>query len=123
MATEPAAAELTPLEYVARADKELAFGKHQKAAGYLWKATEATFIRLAKERELDCGDLSAVAISLEKEGAAKGAVLSQRDYHINLIHAKTLREHAEWELLERYELDGNYELTRAFLVKCHGEPE
>lgn len=117
------AAEYTPREYLSRADKELAFGQHRKAAGYLWKATEATFIGLARARELDCGDLSAVAVALEKAGGRKGSIPAKQDYHSNLIHAKTLREHAEWELLERYELDDNYELTRAFLVQCNGDPE
>lgn len=122
MAMEPAA-EPTPLEYLSRADKELAFGNHRKAAGYLWQATEATFIGLAKERELDCGDLSAVAVALEKSAGIKGGAAVKGDYHSNLIHAKTWREHAHWEVLERYELDDSYELTRAFLVQCNGEPE
>ena len=122
MATETAV-ELTAVEYLSRADKELAFGNHRKAAGYLWKATEATFIGLARARELDCGDLSAVAVALEKAEGRKGSIPAKQDYHSNLIHAKTLREHAEWELLERYELDDNYELTRAFLVQCNGESE
>ena len=117
MAMEPAA-EYTPLEYLSRADKELAFGNHRKAAGYLWQATEATFIGLAKERELDCGDLSAVAIALEANGGA-----ARHRYSSSLADAKTLREHAESECLEGYQQDMFFEAARKFLVKCHGEPE
>ena len=117
------AAELTPLEYLSRADKELAFGNHRKAAGYLWQATEATFIALARERELDCGDLSAVAVALEKSEGIKGGAPVKGDYHSNLIHAKTWREHAESECLEGYQQDMFFEAARKFLVKCHGEPE
>ena len=117
MATEPAA-ELTPLEYLSRADKELAFGNHRKAAGYLWQATEATFIGLARERELDCGDLSAVAVALEANGGA-----TQHRYSSSLADAKTLRYHAEWVVLEDYQLDYTYEAAREFVAKCNGELE
>ena len=117
MATEMAA-EYTPLEYLSRADKELAFGHHQKAAGYLWKATEATFIGLARARELDCGDLSAVAVALE----AKGGAARQR-YSSSLADGKMLRDHAEWVALEDYQLDYTYGAAREFVAECNGELE
>ena len=117
MATEMAA-EYTPREYLSRADKELAFGNHRKAAGYLWKATEATFIGLARARELDCGDLSAVAVALD---AGRPAV--KQRYLSGLADAKTVREHAESECLEDYQIAMFFGATRQFLVKCHGDPE
>lgn len=120
MATESATAELTPLEYVARADKELAFGKRQKAAGYLWKAIEATFIGLAKERELDCGDLFKVAKTLEAETTLQKNYPS---YGGGLSAGETLREHADSAALEGYQLGVHYDAARKFIVKRHGELE
>ena len=121
MATETAA-EYTPLEYLSRADKELAFGNHRKAAGYLWKATEATFIGLARARELDCGDLSAVAVALEKTNWGKGGAARQR-YSSSLADGKMLRDHAEWVALEDYQLDYTYGAAREFVAGCNGELE
>ena len=47
---------MNPSEYLRNADKELAAGNRRKAAALLWKATEATFLRLAKERGLSRND-------------------------------------------------------------------
>ena len=50
MATSKPATEMTPLEYLKQADREMAAGNGQKAAGLLWKATEATLVGLAQKQ-------------------------------------------------------------------------
>ena len=57
MATPGPATEMTPLEYMKRADEEWAAGNRRHASALLWKATEATFLALAQERGLDLDKL------------------------------------------------------------------
>ncbi len=57
MATPEPATEITPLEYMKKADEQWAAGNQRYAAALLWKAAEATFISLAQERGLDLDKL------------------------------------------------------------------
>lgn len=119
MATSEPATEMTPMEYLKQADKEMAAGNGQKAAGLLWKATEATLVGLAKKREIQYrDDLSQLAIALEADGSVE-----KRHYRARVVTAKILREHAETEIMEDDELEGTYAVMRNFLVGCNGAPE
>ena len=151
MSTEPAT-EMPPSEYLRNADKELAAGNRRKAAALLWKATEATFLRLAKERGLSRNDLVKLNADrkppidysdhlerIEREwqldlslpfgvfmALAKTLETADSrprlDYSGYLITASLLYAHAVTEALEDYELEGAYQETRRFIVERHGEP-
>ncbi len=123
MATpEPAPPEptkgMTPSEYVDLADRELAAGNHRHAAGLLWKATEATFINLADSRGIDRSDpeLIDVAKALEADGS-----VPKFHYRGGLGAGKLLRDHAELDTLEDYELEFAYETMRGFIIECQGD--
>ncbi len=120
MAMPDPATGMTPLEYMACADQELAAGHHRKAAALLWKATEATFLGLARERGLDHSnpDLINVAKALEADGS-----VPKFHYRSGLVVGKLMRDHAEMDLLEDCKLEDAYKATRKFIVECFGEPE
>lgn len=104
---------MTPLEYVERADRELAFGRLRQAAALMWKATEATFTALAQARGLeDCGDLAAVARALDDAGRARG-----RYYRSNLFANELLRDHVDLEVLEDCEVEFSYATARQFVLE------
>ena len=104
---------MTPLEYVERADRELAFGRHRQAAALMWKATEATFTALAQARGLeDCGDLTALARALDDAGLARG-----RYYRSNLFANGLMKDHAEMGVLEDYEVEFSYATARQFVLE------
>ena len=111
---------MTPSEYVDLADRELAAGNHRHAAGLLWKATEAIFINLAKERGIDHSDpdLIDVAKALEADGS-----VPRFHYRSRLVCGKLMRDHAEMDVLEDYELESAFHVARQFIVEHHGEPE
>ena len=96
MATpEPALTEpqnnMTPLEYLKQADKEMAAGNHQVAAGLLWKATESTFIGLAEKLGMDGNDFREVAKAMEKKNPPY-----ELYYSGNLLFAESLRDHDQY---------------------------
>ena len=98
-------AELTPLQYLACADREWATGHHQQAAALLWKATKSTFIALAQERGLDYDDLF---IDLAKALEADGQV-SKFYYRGGLVTGELLRDHAEMAALHGGELESAFQ--------------
>ena len=113
MPTPEPPAELTPLEYLAAADKEWATGHHQQAAALLWKATKSTFIDLAQKRGLDYDEhLIDLAKALEKDGS-----VHQGYYRDCLIVGKLMRDHADLDVLEGRELESSYRLARKFIVE------
>ena len=119
---EPAPCEpidsMTPLEYLACADREWAAGNHQEAAGLLWKATKATFVGLAEERGLEHDEYMldlAKALEVKKE--------SSQGYFVgSLIVGTLMRDHYEMDVLEGSELENTYQLNRKFLIEQHGDP-
>lgn len=118
MAASEQTTEMTPREYLAGADREWAAGNHQEAAGLLWKATKSTFIQLAEERGLEYDEyLIGLAKALEADGA-----VYEWYYRGNLGVAKLMRDHAEMDVLEGYQLESTFDLVRRFLVEQHGEP-
>lgn len=109
---------MTPLEYVERADRELAFGRHRQAAALMWKATEATFAALAQARGLECGgDLLSLARALDAENS-----VSRKHYLGGLVASELLHDYAQMEGLENCELQDAYQATRKFLLEVPGEP-
>lgn len=112
-------AELTPLEYLAAADKEWATGHHQEAAALLWKATKSTFIGLARERGLEYDEgLIDLAKALEKDGSVGAGY-----YRDCLIGGKLMRDHAELDVLEGFRLENSYRLARKFIVERHWDQQ
>lgn len=109
------ATEMTALDYTQAAHKQLAAGNERKAAGLLWKAAEATFLNLARERGIKCdGDLIELAKALD----AKGAV-TKRYHRSRLGEVFLLRDHAEMDLLESWHLMSVYEDTLDFILKAN----
>ena len=94
------ATEMTPLEYLNEADKEMAGGNNRKAAGLMWKAIEGTFVALAVQIGMDGGDYKAVASAMEKRDPPY-----ERYYSGNLLFAESLRDHANTDPMEGYELE------------------
>ena len=107
--------EMTPMGYLADADREYAEGNHREAARLLWKATEATFVGLARSRGLEYDNLITLAKRLEADNPdAEGY------YRGSLITGKLLRDHAELDALETCELEDAYKGGREF-VRARGE--
>ena len=117
MPTPEPTAEMTPLQYLARADKEWATGQHQQAAALLWKATKSTFIALAEARGLDYDELF---IDLAKALEAEGQV-AKFYYRGGLVTGELLRDHAEMAALHGGELESAFQDARDFVLACHGE--
>ena len=112
---------MTPLEYLKQADREMAAGNGQKAAGLMWKAVEFTFIQLAEARGLDWKDFQKMASEIEKEDFDRRSRLT-----INILMAEALRDHGMDDPTERYELEGDVlesflEGTREFVLTEHGK--
>ena len=110
-------AELTPLQYLACADREWATGHHRHAAALLWRATKSTFIALAHERGLDYDELFIdLAKALEADGSVRKGY-----YRDRLGVAKLMRDHAELDVLEGIRLESAYCVAREFIVELHSD--
>ena len=107
---------LTPLEYLACADREWEAGNHQEAAGLLWEGTKATFVALAEERGLGYDEHM---IDLAKALEAEGKVFKGY-YRDNLITAKLMRSHSEMDVLEGADLESTFKLARKFVLEQQG---
>lgn len=109
--------EMTALDYTHAAHKELAHGNEREAAGLLWKAAEATFLDMARERGIECdGDDS--LIELAKALDAKGAVTKR--YHRSMLgEASLLRDHAKHDVLESWYFLDVYKDTLDFVFEAN----
>ena len=103
----------TPLESLADAEREFELGNHREASHILWKAAESTFDMLAKAHGLDPSDHIAVATALD-EKYDLGLY-----YRGRLITCKALRDHAELEVWEDYELEWPRESVPLFIRECY----
>ena len=108
---------MTPLEYLKQADREMAAGNGQKAAGLMWKATEATIADLAARKGVESKELGELAKGLETAG-----YVEKHHFTSRLVTAKFLKEHANNEIMEDYELENAYDVIRRFVVRWYGEP-
>ena len=106
-------AELTTLESLEVAQREFDAGNYIESSRILWQATQATYDMLAKAHGLDPTDHIAVAKALDKKYNTR--------YHFRgyLISGKLLRDHAEMDVLEYYELDSPHEDLPPFIRKCY----
>ena len=106
--------EMTALDYTHAAHKQLAAGNEREAAGLLWKAAEATFIDLGRERGIEHdGDLIKLAKALEADGSVR-----KWYYRGTLGGVSLLRAHAEFEALEQWELMDAYKDTLDFILEA-----
>lgn len=105
--------EMTAMEYMESADKELDAGNEREAARLLWKAAETTFHDLGRARGLDCGGS---LIDLAKALEADDSVVKGY-YRGSLIGASLLYDHARFGVLEDCDLEDAYEATQKFILK------
>ena len=117
MAKPEPSVEKTPLDYLNQADREMAAGNGREAAGLLCKATEATIRGLSTKKGLVGTNLGELAQGLESDGSVE-----KHHFMSRLVTAKFLREHAANEIMEDFELEGAYDVTRRFVIRWYGEP-
>ena len=113
--------EMTPLEYVDASKREQAAGNHIKAAALMWRATQATFAALADAHgveypSLEYIDLIRVAKALESDGS-----VPKWHYRGGLGPGSLLKDHAEMDVLEGYQLELAYETAEQFIRECLDE--
>ena len=104
---------MTPLESLDVAEREFESGNHREASRILWKATEATFDMLAKAHGLDPSNHIAVATALDEKYDLR------LHYRGNLVTAKSLRDHADLEIWEDYELEHPRQSIPIFIRECY----
>ena len=111
--------EMTALDYTHAAHKQLAAGNEREAAGLLWKAAEATFIDLGRERGIEHdGNLIELAKALDAKGAA-----SKRYHRSRLGGISLLRDHADMDVLESWQVMDVYADALEFILEAHnGKP-
>ena len=117
------ATEKTALEYLAASKQEQAAGNHHKAAALMWQATQATFAMLADAhgvelKSLDEDDLIMLARALEVDGS-----VPKWRYRGGLSPGSLLKDHAEMEVLESYQLDLAYETAEQFIRGCFDDQQ
>ena len=105
----------TTLESLEVAQREFEAGNYIKSSRILWQATQATYDMLARAHGLDPSNLSAVARALDKKYDTRYRYLGY------LISGRLLRDHAEMDVLEYYELDSPHEDLPPFIRKCYRE--
>ena len=108
----------TALGYVDASKREQAAGNHVKAAALMWQATQATFAALADRhgmelKSLDEDELIMLARALEADGS-----VPKWRYRGGLSPGSLLKDHAEMEVLESYQLDLAYETAEQFIRGC-----
>lgn len=113
--------EMTPLEYVDASKREQSAGNHIKAAALMWQATQAMFAALAdahgvEYQGLDYMDLIGVAKALESDLSA-----TKFYYRSGLGPGSLLKDHAEMDVLESYQLELAYETAEQFIRECLNE--
>ena len=104
---------VTPLKSLDVAEREFESGNHREASRILWNATEATFDMLAEAHGLDPSNHIAVAAALD-EKYALGLY-----YRGKLSTGKSLRDHADLEVWEDYELEWPRESIPMFIRECY----
>ena len=115
--------EMTALEYVDASKREQAAGNHVKAASLMWRATQATFAALADAHGLKLESWDEVSlIELARALEADGSVPKWR-YRGGLAPGSLLKDHAEMEVLESYQLDLAYETAEQFIRGCFDDQQ
>ena len=109
---------MTALDYTHAAHKQLAAGNERKAACLLWKAAEATFLDLARERGIECDGDGDSLIELARALDANGAV-TKRYYRSMLGQTSLLRDHAIHDVLESWYFLDVYRDTLDFVFEVN----
>ena len=104
--------KMAPLEILEDVEREFLAGNYRKSSRLLWEATEATFRTLAKAHDLDPSDIRDVAIALDKKEGRR------RYYRGKLLTGHFLRDHAEMDLVEDYELEEPHKSQPRFIRQC-----
>ena len=108
----------TALEYVDASKREQAAGNHIKAAALMWQATQATFAALADAHGMELASWDEVAlIELAKALEADGTV-RKLYYRSGISPGALLKDHAELDVLEDYQLELAYETAEQFIREC-----
>lgn len=107
-----------PLEALEAAEREFAAGNYVESSRILWQATESTYAMMGKALGLDTSNLIEVADSLDRKF---GGSDSKSKYHYRgyLIACGLMRDHAEMEALEYYELEGPHRRLPPFVRQCY----
>lgn len=108
--TESKASTLESLDI---AQREFEAGNYIESSRILWEATQATYRMMAKAHGLDTSNLGKVAKALDKKYNTRYRYLGY------LISGRLLRDHAEMDVLEYYELDSPHEDLPPFIRKCY----
>ena len=108
----------TALEYLDAAKRERGAGNTHEAAALMWKATQATFAALADARGvrykgLDDIDLFRIAVTLEADGSVR-----KHHYRSGIAPGSLLKDHAEMDVLESYQLELAFETAEHFVREC-----
>ena len=111
----------TALEYLDASKREQTAGNHIKAAALMWQATQATFAALADAHGveysgLDDLDLFAIADALEAD-----PTVNKRYYGSAIAPGSLLKDHAEMDVLEDYQLKLAYETAEQFIRECFND--
>lgn len=110
--------EKTALEYVDASKRERDVGNIHEAAALMWKATQATFAALADARgvgykSLDDIDLFGIADTLEADEEVR-----KYHYRSGIAPGSLLKDHAEMDVLESYQLELAFETAELFVREC-----
>lgn len=104
---------MTTLESLDVAEREFKSGNYHESSRILWNATESTFDMLAKAHGLDPSNHIAVATALD-EKYDLGLY-----YRGKLSTGKSLRDHADLEVWEDYELEWPHESIPLFIRESY----
>ncbi len=115
--TAPAAAK-TALEYLAAAKLEREAGSHRKAAGLMWKATQATFAALADTHGVKYSGLNDLDLFSIADALAADPTVGKRYFGSAIAPGSLLKDHAEMDVLEDYQLELAYETAEQFIREC-----
>lgn len=110
--------EMHPLKALEAVEREFAAGNYVESSRILWKATEATYAMMAKAHGLHTGDLNQIADALDRKYGGNDR-RGKGYYSGYLITCGLMRDHAEMEALEEYELDWPSRRLMNFIRECY----
>ena len=113
--------EMHPLKALELAEREFAAGNYLESSRILWKATEATFAMMARAHELDTRDAGEIAEVLDARHGSKSPGHNKHHYLGFYISGTLMRDHADMDVLEDYELAGPHRRLPEFIRKCYRE--
>ena len=112
------AMDRTPLEYVDASKRERAAGDHRKAAALMWRATQATFAALADAHGVEYDGLDDLDLFAIADALAADPTVNKRYFGSAIAPGSLLKDHAEMDVLEDYQLELAYETAEGFIREC-----